>query len=355
MKLVKAIGDSIHPSIKLEIDYPSQNEDRKLKILDLKVWLEDIGERRVIMYEHYTKEVRTKAVINAQSAMPNNMKRTILSQEILRIITHCCRDLPESTRNGHINEALRRIQYSGYDKTFRYDVVNSALKAYETLLEKERQGERPLHRPKDWNRIERRQEREDRKTNWYKKGNEESVIFVPYTQNSELKKRYVEQIQKSGIRIKVVERPGRTLKSLIQKPDPFKEKRCGRKDCFVCESGGKGDCMVENINYEIVCEQECKKKDVYIGESSNNGYTRGRKHLELMKSKHRDSILWRHCVEQHEGIRKGFKMNVTGRFGSDSMSRQITEGVKIENMEDGRLMNERSEWNMTRISKMRIM
>ena len=39
-----------------------------------------------------------------------------------------------------------------------------------TLLEKERQGERPLHRPKDWNRVERRKEKESRKAKWYKKG-----------------------------------------------------------------------------------------------------------------------------------------------------------------------------------------
>ena len=56
------------------------------------------------MYERYTKEVSTKAVVNANSAMPINMKRTILSQEILRIITHCSRELTEGARNEHINE-----------------------------------------------------------------------------------------------------------------------------------------------------------------------------------------------------------------------------------------------------------
>ena len=38
MALVQKIGNSIHPSIELEVDYPSGHEDGKLPILDLKVW-----------------------------------------------------------------------------------------------------------------------------------------------------------------------------------------------------------------------------------------------------------------------------------------------------------------------------
>ncbi|KAJ7323144.1 hypothetical protein OS493_032147 [Desmophyllum pertusum] len=39
MLLVQSIGNSIHPSIELEVDYPSQHGDGKLPILDLKVWV----------------------------------------------------------------------------------------------------------------------------------------------------------------------------------------------------------------------------------------------------------------------------------------------------------------------------
>ena len=79
--------------------------------------------------------------------------------------------------------------------------------------------------------------------------------------------RCAKQIQRSGVKIKVIERPGRTLKSFIQRPDSFKGRNCGRKDCFICESGGKGGCGEENVNYEIVCQLECRVKDIYIPES----------------------------------------------------------------------------------------
>ena len=32
----------------------------------------------------------------------------------------------------NVNEMVLRMQYSGYSKKFRFEVVNSALKAYET-------------------------------------------------------------------------------------------------------------------------------------------------------------------------------------------------------------------------------
>ena len=40
MASVQKIGNSIHSSIELEVDYPSRHEDGKLPILDLRVWIE---------------------------------------------------------------------------------------------------------------------------------------------------------------------------------------------------------------------------------------------------------------------------------------------------------------------------
>ena len=39
MALFQKIGNSIYPSIELEVDYPSRHEDGKLPILDLIVWV----------------------------------------------------------------------------------------------------------------------------------------------------------------------------------------------------------------------------------------------------------------------------------------------------------------------------
>ena len=64
-----------------------------------------------------------------------------------------------------------------------------------------------------------------------------------------------------------------------------------------------------------------------------------------------NSPLWRHCVEQHGGEMQAFTMSVTGSYKNDTMIRQITEAVQINNTDPDSLMNDRAEWNMTRVPR----
>ena len=65
-KLLQEIGNSIHPSIQLEIDVASNHEDKKVPILDLKMWIADIdrtdgtGKIKKILYQHYIKDIANK-------------------------------------------------------------------------------------------------------------------------------------------------------------------------------------------------------------------------------------------------------------------------------------------------------
>ena len=164
MNLVQKIGNSIHPSISLEVDYPSQHVDGKLPILDLKVWVElrqiqSVGEGgsevNVVLHEFYVKDVASKCVINARPALPWSCKRTILTQEVLRILLNCSRELPWETTVGHVNHMMLRLQYPGYDQKFRTEVVLSALKAYNRMItiELDASGEQPLYRPREWKKT----------------------------------------------------------------------------------------------------------------------------------------------------------------------------------------------------------
>ena len=38
-EILKSVGDSIHESIQLEVDYPSKHTDRKVPILDVKAFV----------------------------------------------------------------------------------------------------------------------------------------------------------------------------------------------------------------------------------------------------------------------------------------------------------------------------
>ena len=163
---------------------------------------------------------------------------------------------------------------------------------------------------------------------------------------------YERTIRGSGIRMKVIERTGRTLKSQLQTSNPFRVQNCGRRDCLVCTSFGQGNCNTESITYRIDCGGGNCEKGVYKGETSYNAYTRGGEHIARLTARDlSNSPLWRHCMEQHGGEEQTFLMSVTGTYKNDAMLRQITEAVQISNMDAGERMNDRAEWNMTRIPR----
>ena len=165
MELVKAIGDEIHPSIKLEVDYPSRYTDKRLPILDLKVWVDKRQNdgKRVIFYEYYEKLISSKWVIHVNTALPMQCKRTILTQQVLRILLNCSKDLTWQDKTKHVNEFMRKLQFSGYNKKFRYEVVSSAIKAYNKITEEDSSGTKPMYRPRDYQEKERTKEEEKEK------------------------------------------------------------------------------------------------------------------------------------------------------------------------------------------------
>ena len=97
MELIRQVGDDIHPSIRLEVDYPSKHPDKNLPNLDLKVWVKQREKEiqgsnqmvSVIVYEFYTKEIASKALINTRSTVSASEKRTVLSQAVLRVLLNC--------------------------------------------------------------------------------------------------------------------------------------------------------------------------------------------------------------------------------------------------------------------------
>jgi hypothetical protein len=355
MKFVRSVANCIHPSIQVEVDYCSNYQDRKLPILDLKVWIEkrtvEGVETQYILHEFYAKSVASKFVVHARSALPWNVKRTVLTQEVLRVLLNCSYLLPWEDTVQHVEEIVLRMQYSGYNKKFRHEVVNSALKAYKQMVATERAGGRPLYRNKEWKRIERTKEKERKGRTWYKRGGYTSVIMIPTTPNSELKRKLECDIKRSGLKIKIVEKASTSVKSLLQKSNPLKREKCNDKDCLVCTTGGKGNCKSTGITYEVSCKR-CGDK--YIGETARNAYTRGKEHLMALDSKAESSIMNKHCKDKHGGIIEDFTMNVIGTFQGDAMLRQISESVRISRENQKALINNKTEWNFVKLPRMNV-
>ena len=181
------------------------------------------------------------------------------------------------------------------------------------------------------------------------------MIFVQATKDSKLKKDFQKAIQQSKFKIQVIEQTGKPLIKMLQMSDPFKNKNCGRQDCHICQSGGKGRCYLQDVTYKI----ECLGCDHELnGETSNSAYTRVRQHIQdLIRTDNTDnfSSLRNHCERKHQNIVQKFKSSVTKTFKDDPLKRQITEAIKIKAVPLERSINSKLEWNIARIPQIVVM
>ena len=71
MEIIKLIGNDVHPSIQLEVDCPSNYDDGKLPILDLRVWIDKINGHNRILHEFYIKGSYSRKVGTVLAAKEN--------------------------------------------------------------------------------------------------------------------------------------------------------------------------------------------------------------------------------------------------------------------------------------------
>ena len=62
-------------------DYPSKNENEKMAVLDMSVW---VSENSFIMHSHYEKPMPGKALMHAESAISLSCKQIVHTQEAVQ-------------------------------------------------------------------------------------------------------------------------------------------------------------------------------------------------------------------------------------------------------------------------------
>ena len=239
--------------------------------------------------------------------------------------------------------------------------MKSIKNGWKIILKKAETGERPLHRNREFEREKRIEDKENKPHNWYKQnGQFESLMVIPATPGSILKKIFEEKAKLAGLKIKIVERSGMKLVNYLKKFDKTnKKEQCGKKDCLICKYSDKANtkCRIPNIVYKISCK-ECEKEKVkanYYGETSFNGYTRGLQHFEKYRSKNKGvqekSALRIHAKEVHDDKKVEFKMEIVKTFKNKPLSRQVYESIQIikSKNEDKYPMNGKEEFNQALI------
>ena len=184
MEVIRQVAAEVDPMIKFTVDIPSHHEDKKIAVLDLKIKV-NLTENHRIDYEFFEKPTKNPKILMADSAINAKSKRTILTQECLRRIRNTKIELGEEVRNDHLNRFMIKMKNSGYSQSYRTQILNSALNAFEKMVEEDKKGTKPLYRNREWNKENRLAEKEHKRNNWYKNdaktGGEiyTSILFVP--------------------------------------------------------------------------------------------------------------------------------------------------------------------------------
>ena len=206
MEFVQRKANLIDRNIQVTYDYSKCYEDGKLPMLDIKVWIgmNNEGDYK-ILHSHYIKEVTSRMLIHARSAHDPKMKFNVCVNEAIRIIKNCSVHLEWEECKAHLEYFAKRLQFSGYDHKYRYEVIETALKKYEKLkLEQNTDCKFFTNILKK--RSERKKEGKQKKHSWYSRnGKYQSVMFIPATPDSELKKRIKNTANKYKILIKIIE------------------------------------------------------------------------------------------------------------------------------------------------------
>ena len=227
--------------------------------------------------------------------------------------------------------------------------MRQAIARYEGMVKADLEGHHPLYRERTWNKQERRQQKKKKKTDWLTRGGHDTVIMVSPTPGGELAKTFQQIVNANPgpVRIKIQEDGGITMKRKLQKTNPGRTVGCDSSDCLACKNGkGKGgDCRRNSVGYELVCDLCGGENVCYVGETGQNVYTRGLKHMSNYKGKHSDSPLWKHAQVKHENsLNLSFSMKVTKCF-RDPLTRQVNESVRINNCAATTQLNSKTEWH----------
>ena len=373
----------INPDVQFTVETADDFQSGWLPTLDLDLSLR--GD--TISHTYYQKPMRTPLLIMERSAMSSQMKYNILSNEVMRRLFAIGDDQNLGEKLRVLDQMTKQLRNSGYTYTQAANAISSGIRGDKKRRARRAHLGQPIYRLGASTLSIRNQKKLMANSTWFKnkvrdefddmwdgmiekggsggpgqqpfqkmtkKGQDpKAVVTLPYTKEGTLAKqiRELEGNLESvtGFRLKITERVGRTLASILHKSDPWSGEPCDRQNCLTCDtklSTGKGlanSCFKRNVVYETWCgiceDKEKEQKSVnnmaeeqdhntttrdtgerkniplhkYVGESGRSMYERGKEHYQDFKSLDKGSHILKHALEYHTEDPLGqmnFKMKV---------------------------------------------
>lgn len=349
MKRIQRIANGIHKSIRVTVDYPSNHDNGRMPVLDLEQWIGQVKvdnvTRNQILHSHYMKKIASKSVINKDSAISQDAKTNILVADLVRIMRNVSRQCEKNERTQHVQHFLHRMQFSGYSQEDKIKVYKKAKRKFEKIVERDKTGECPMYRGKFWHRERREMQKIEKKNRWYEQGGYETVMFVDVTPNGELAAECKKALKDSQLKIRVVERSGKSLRNILSKSDPFQNNSCGKDTCKVCRVNPIVNCKTRDVVYRVKClgcAESNGREGTYIGETARSIGERASEHLTKYENSEKTSVFYKHMLERHDAVPQEVTVDILATCSGDAMLRQVTEAVFINELNP--MLNTKEEW-----------
>ena len=262
MRVIQEVSNGILPMIQLTVETPCNFPNRKLPVLDVQVNI-NLEEHN---FEFFQKPTKHPQVILADSALGFSKKRTILTQECLRILRNTKIELGDKIQKKHLDNFMLTLKNSGFNQKFRTEILDSSFKAFEKMKLDDQTGKKPIYRSRNWNHEERSRKKSEKRHNWWNSQHSKvkytSVLFVTPTPGGELVKELTQREEElnrnSDERVKFVEKGGLKMKDILCIKNPFKGSKCEEKKCPMCNNSkyvegnpedNKFPCNSNNVGY----------------------------------------------------------------------------------------------------------
>ena len=329
-------------------------------------------------WRYYEKPTTSIKTVQMGSAMEENSKMKILSNDLIRRFLNSSEDLGGEEKSRIVDGYARRLLSSGYSKEKTREIILRGIKGYEGKLQRCRREGIPLRRTAKESNFERVRKKLTAKSTWFRKRvkkNEDyegdkrkrktgetkkpstqeiqvahkSVLFVEQTKGGVLARSLRNLLSRLaptlGFGVKIVERTGASIRSMFSQGSLWEGTQCGRgKECITCSQGTETlpPCTRVSVVYENICAL-CNKDaggekeivtdldappSIYIGESSRSIQERAKEHHADLLHRREKSHMLKHRVLHHQDKETPFIMKAIS-YHRSALSRQAAEAVRI--------------------------
>ena len=295
-----------------------EGEGNWLPTLDMMIRVEDSN---IISYNYFEKPTTTNVMVQKRSALGENTKVQILSNELVRRMGNTDVRLGNKVMTKVIDQFGKKLLTSGYTLSQSRKIALSGIRGWERKLKRAEGKIRSLFRTSEESMKGRIRKKAVGKTTWYKKRKKDNikedkrnrteesttrkhhnhhqpstdkerteynhddshqegrgakktaaVLFIENTKEGKLAQNIREVLERLegmlGYKIKVVERAGTPLRLMFPLSKVGEGKECGREDCTTCTQESRSETLPPCNKRSVLYENICTKCNPGVGEKN---------------------------------------------------------------------------------------